>query len=123
MSESAKTQTEGKPRARDSYGYGCRVWFARRCTNTVIGAGLACVDEVLEAERVGAVRRALRASGRSRGVAWGTRGEFAGAGWKASSSKPASECAVLKVTNSSYRAGGNGARGIRSSSVRWSRWC
>jgi len=91
--------------------------------DTVIGAGLVCVDEALEAERVRcaasryehlADRQALRAghvasslgAGRGRRVAVSGRGR-----------------AVLKVANSGCRAGGNGAHAIHWTSAPWSRWC
>ena len=93
MSKSAKS-TEGIKAARVGQLWLRLPGMVREALyETVIGAGLACVDEVLEAERV-LVRRALRAFDRSRGVARGPRRKFVGAGWKASRSKSAAgaEC-------------------------------
>src|SRR5271155_1610485 len=48
--------------------------------DTVIGAGLACVDEVLETERVALCGERYEHLSGSPGAACGTRGELAGAG-------------------------------------------
>ena len=48
--------------------------------DTVIGAGLACVDEVLEAERVALCGERYEHLADRQALACGTRGEFAGAG-------------------------------------------
>ena len=48
--------------------------------DTVIGAGLACVDEVLEAEGVVLCGERYEHPGRAPGTARGTRGELVGAG-------------------------------------------
>src|SRR6201981_35640 len=87
--------------------------------DTVIGAGLACVDEVLEAERVVlcgeryehlAERQALRAGHVASSLVLGGR-RGSGGGRE-----------VGRVTSSGYRVGGNGAHAIRWSSAPWSRW-
>jgi hypothetical protein len=89
MSKSAKS--EGRREAADRGQLWLRlpglVWEA--LYETVIGAGLGCVDEVAGSGACGAMRSTLRASGRSPGAARGTRGEFAGAGRTAGRVEPA----------------------------------
>jgi len=46
-----RARTEGKPRTRDNYGLRLPDLVRQSLYDTVIGAGLACVDEVLEGER------------------------------------------------------------------------
>jgi hypothetical protein len=88
MSKSAKSES-----GRKAAGPG-QLWLrlpglvGAALYETVIGVGLACVDEALEAERAVAVWRALRASGRAAGAARGTRGQFAGAGRAAGCGEP-----------------------------------
>jgi len=84
---------------------------SRALYETVIGAGLACVDEVLEAERVALCgeryahlvdREASRAGHVASSLVLGGR---------------------RVAVNSGYRIGRNGVRAIRCSSARSSRWC
>src|SRR5271156_2675068 len=104
MSKSAKS-TDG--RKAESTG---QLWLRlpglvrEALYETVIGAGLACVDEGLEAERVG------RCGGR---YAHRVDREAARAGHVASS----------LVLGGRRVAGRNGVRAIRCSSARSSRWC
>ena len=45
---------ERKPRALDSCRCNCRDWYARRSLyETVMGAGLVCLNEVPEAKQIG----------------------------------------------------------------------
>jgi putative transposase len=90
---------------------------------TVIEAGLACVDEVLEAKRVALCgeldahlvdREAARAGHVASSLVLGGR--------RVAVTRPRVR-STEGHTNSSYRAGKNGVRVIRYSSARSSRWC
>jgi len=86
---------------------------------TVIGASLACVDEVLEAERV-ALCGEPYAHLVDREAS--TRRKFAGPVWQASRRKPATSAQRGRLKTQSYRVGSNGVRAIRCSSAGSSRW-
>src|SRR5216683_6654260 len=89
---------------------------------TVIGAGLACVDEVLEAERVMLSANATSIWPIARRCArdtWRVRWCWADGGSRCSGRGRA----VWRVASLGYRAGGNGAHAIRWRRGRWSRWC
>src|SRR5271156_1991225 len=91
--------------------------------DTVIGAGLACVEEVLETERVAlcgeryehlADRQALRAGHVASSLVLGGR--------RVAVQRPRAS-AVWRGASLGCRAGGDGAHAIRWSSAPWSRWC
>ncbi len=121
MNKDAKSK-DGKKAARGQLWLHLPGMVREALYETVIGAGLACVDEVLEMERVAlcgeryehlAERQALRAGHVASSLVLGGRRVAVARHGRA----------VLKVASYGCRAGGNGARVIHWVSEPWNRWC
>ena len=122
MSKSAKSEDRKKAAEQGQLGLRLPGLVRAALYATVIGAGLACVDEVLEAERVALCgaryvhavdRKALRAGHAGSSLVLGGR--------RVAVQRP--RHAVLKVASSACQAGASGARAIRWMSAPWSRCC
>src|ERR1700674_3425895 len=121
MNKSAKSKGERKAAGAGQLWLRLPGLVREALYDKVIGAGLACVDEVLEAERVVLCgeryehladrRRCARDTGRPRWC-WADGGSRCSGRGRA----------AWRVASLGYRAGGNGAHAIRWSSAPWSRW-